>query len=141
LAKVLIIKFDNGEERTSEMKFDNVAFTKHALERLELRRISREMVMQTIRNPNRQFVEANGNIKFIRKVSGCKVHAICKPLPEESKWLVVSVWVRGEDNHGNQTIYNKRNRRYNRQTTSRLSVGFVIMIVIIIYIIWNLMLK
>jgi hypothetical protein len=67
------------------MKFDNVTFTKHARERLELRQISHEMVIKTIQDPDRQFVEANGNIKFIRKVNGCKVHAICKPLPEEKK--------------------------------------------------------
>jgi hypothetical protein len=123
------------------MKFDNVAFTKHALERLDLRRVSREMVIQTIQDPNRQFVEANGNIKFIRKVSGCKVHAICKPIPEENKWLVVSVWVRGEDNQGNQTTYNRGNRRYNRQSASGLSVGFIIIIGIILYMIWTSMPK
>ena len=120
------------------MKYDNIAFTRHARERLEKRKISREMVIQTIQNPNNQYIENDGKIKFIRKVSGCKVHAICKPIPEENKWLVVTVWVRGEDDNGNVSAYK---RSYGGKFINRLTFGFIIVTGIILYIVWNMMLQ
>ena len=132
---------NNCEMRTPDMKFDNIVFTKHAKERLELRRISREMVVKTIRNPNKQFTESNGHIKFIRKVHGAKVHAICKPIPEENKWLVISVWVRGEDDYGNRKGYNKSYRKYGDKSLSNLWAGLIVIIGILLYIAWNFILK
>lgn len=89
------------------MDHRNIAFTKHALERMELRTISQNMIVQTIRDPDKVFPKADGNLKFIRKIEGCKLHVICKSLPEEDKWLVISTWVRGEDDYGNKVKYNK----------------------------------
>lgn len=116
------------------MKYDKIAFTKHAQERIELRKITREMVIQTIQDPNSQYTEPNGNIKFIRKVSGCKIHAVCKPLPEENKWLVVSVWVRGEDDNTN---ISKPKEALSIQFIV-LSTFIVIFAVFAIYFIWSL---
>jgi hypothetical protein len=69
---------------------------------MQLRAITEEMVLKTIRNPDRTYIEDDGDTKFIRQVDGVKLHVVCKPLPEEAKWLVKSTWVRGEDDHGNR---------------------------------------
>jgi len=80
----------------------NIKYTNHALERMQLRAITEEMVLKAIRNPDSTYIEDDGDTKFIRKVDGVKLHVVCQPLPEEAKWLVKSTWVRGEDDHGNR---------------------------------------
>ncbi|MBK8022226.1 MAG: hypothetical protein IPK19_12545 [Chloroflexi bacterium] len=69
---------------------------------MQLRVVTEEMVLKTIRNPDRTYVEEDGDTKFIRKVNGVRVHVVCKPVPEENKWLIKSTWVRGEDDFGNR---------------------------------------
>ncbi|MEO8393369.1 MAG: DUF4258 domain-containing protein [Chloroflexota bacterium] len=80
----------------------NIKYTKHALERMELRAITEEMVLKTISRPDRTYPEEDGGTKFIRQVDGVRLHVVCKPLPDEAKWLVKSTWVRGEDDNGNR---------------------------------------
>jgi Domain of unknown function (DUF4258) len=86
----------------SNTKPTNIEYTKHAMERMQLRAITEEMILKTIRNPDSTYIEDDGDTKFIRKVDGVKLHVVCKPLPDEAKWLVKSTWVRGEDDHGNR---------------------------------------
>ncbi len=93
----------------------NIKYTRHARERMELRAISDEMVLQTIRDPDSTYIEDDGDTKFIRQVEGVQLHVVCKPLPDEAKWLVKSTWVRGEDDQGNRVdraghYLGKRNR-------------------------------
>lgn len=57
---------------------------------MDQRAVSQEMVLQAIHKPNRTYPESDGATKFIRKVYGSKVHVVCKPLPQENKWLVKS---------------------------------------------------
>jgi hypothetical protein len=80
----------------------NIVYSKHAEERMQLRAITKEMVLKTIRNPERTYIEDDGDTKFIGTVDGVKLHVVCKPLPDEGKWLVKSAWVRGEDDKGNR---------------------------------------
>jgi len=80
----------------------NIVYSKHALERMQLRAITEDMVLKTIRHPDSTYIEADGDTKFIRKVDGVKLYVVCKPLPDEAKWLVKSTWVRGEDDQGNR---------------------------------------
>jgi len=89
--------------------YTNIGFTNHARERMQLRVITEEMVVMTIRKPDKLFQEDDGDTKFIRKVNGANVQVVCKPLPDENKWLVKSAWVRGEDDYGNRV---DRNGRY-----------------------------
>jgi hypothetical protein len=103
---------------------ETVRFTKHARERLDLRRLSEDMIIEVMRKPNTTRNIDDGKIKFTGKVMGANVHAICKPLIEENKWLVISLWVRGEDDAGKFT--NRRiHRRKNRDDLSQLSIGLV----------------
>jgi len=82
--------------------YPDIKFTKHAIERMQLRVISEEMVAKAIRKPDWTRLEDDGDTKFVRNVDGVKLHVVCKPLPDEGKWLVKSTWVRGEDDDGNR---------------------------------------
>jgi hypothetical protein len=106
--------------------YKDVAFTKHARERMDLRVISEEMVLKVIHKPDNTYPEDDGDIKFIRNVNGAVVHVVCKPIPEESKWLVKSTWVRGEDDYGNRVDRQGRylgKRRRAMTPTSQPSAG------------------
>ncbi len=94
--------------QASFQRYTNVAFSKHARERMELRVISDDMVLATIQNPDRAYLEDDGDTKFTRKVNGVELHVVCMPLPDEDKWLVKSTWVRGEDDAGYRVDRNGR---------------------------------
>lgn len=78
------------------MTYKNVVFTKHALARLDDRTITQDAVYRVIQSPDRRF-ERDDTTKFIRTLNGRKYHVVASYLKKEHKWLVVSVWVRGED--------------------------------------------
>lgn len=82
-----------------------VVFTKHARERMMLRRISEDMAIQVMRNPDHIKKVDDGKVKFIGKSRGANVHVVGRPIPDENKWLVVSLWVRGEDDPGSPVHY------------------------------------
>jgi hypothetical protein len=110
---------------------ETVVFTKHAKDRLDLRRLGEDMVIDVMRKPHMTHQLDDGKIKFIGKTMGAKVHAICKPIPEENKWLVISLWVRGEDDAGN--FVNPRKYRGGKQDD--LSKLFSILIFLLIIIV------
>ncbi|NDJ60661.1 MAG: DUF4258 domain-containing protein [Chloroflexi bacterium] len=78
-------------------EYKDIIFTEHALERSRLRRISQEMVLQTIKSPERSELEDDGDTKFIREINDRNVHVVSRFLDDERKWLIISAWVRGED--------------------------------------------
>lgn len=78
-------------------EYKNVLFTNHALERLELRRITQDMIVKTIEKPDDKVLEDDGDTKFIKTINSRNVQVVSKYLPDEKKWLVKSAWVRGED--------------------------------------------
>jgi hypothetical protein len=84
-------------QREYQREYKDVIFTDHALERLKLRRITQDMIVETIRKPDDQEPEADGDTKFIKTIKQRPVHVVSKYLPDEKKWLVKSAWVRGED--------------------------------------------
>jgi hypothetical protein len=77
--------------------YKNVIFTDHALERLRLRRITQEMIVTAIRQPDQKVLEADGDTKFIKTIGGRNTQVVAAYLADEKKWLVKSSWVRGED--------------------------------------------
>jgi hypothetical protein len=80
-----------------QREYKNVIFTKHALERIRKRRMSQDMIVQAIKGPERDFIEEDGDTRFIRDVNGRQVHVVAHYLDDERKWLVKTTWVRGED--------------------------------------------
>jgi hypothetical protein len=76
---------------------DDIILTDHARERMQLRRISPVMIAQTIRQPDRTEREDDGDTKFTKSIDGRQVQVIGRWESDESKWLVKSTWVRGED--------------------------------------------
>jgi hypothetical protein len=111
-----------------------VVFTKHARERLELRRIGEDMAIQIMRNPSTTLTIDDGKIKFIGKSMGAKVQVVGKPIPEQNKWLVVSLWVRGEDDAGN-FVNHRKHRRNNLDAISKFytSMFFLVILLIVIF--------
>lgn len=82
---------------TMQREIRNIIFTHHAIERLQLRRITQDMVVQTVYKPDRKEPEDDGDIKFIKTINGRNLHVIGHWEADEDKWLIKSAWVRGED--------------------------------------------
>ena len=71
--------------------------TDHAEERMLLRRITRDMVAQTLAKPDRKENESDGDIEHIRTINGRQLHVIAFYKEDQKKWIVKSTWVHGED--------------------------------------------
>ena len=80
-----------------QREYKQVIFTNHAVERLQLRRISQDMVVATVRQWEKKRDEDDGDTQFIKTIQGREVHVVGHYLTDEKKWLVKSAWVRGED--------------------------------------------
>lgn len=78
-------------------EYKNVIFTDHALQRLKRRRISQDMALQALRNPDRKQDEDEDKTRFVREIKGRNVQIVARYLEDERQWLVVTGWVRGED--------------------------------------------
>jgi len=80
-----------------QREYKNLIFTEHAMQRMRRRRISQDAVVQVVRKPQVTESEDNGNKRFVRVVKDRNYHVIAKYLTDEKRWLIVSAWVRGED--------------------------------------------
>jgi hypothetical protein len=79
-------------------EFKNLVFTNHALDRLRLRALSMEDIGKVLSHPDRTFPsEKPDNVKFIRELENRTIHVVASYLKDRKKWLVISVWVRGEE--------------------------------------------
>jgi hypothetical protein len=77
--------------------YQSLIFTKHGLERLRSRSITQQMVWQVISNPHKEHKEKNDKVKFIGTVDGRKLHVVAQKIEDGKKWLIISAWVRGEN--------------------------------------------
>jgi hypothetical protein len=81
------------------MQTENLVFTKHALERMERRIISKEMIRRTLSNPDITVPGHNpkkdNQVKFIKTINSRRLHVVATLLPDR-KWLIISSWVKGE---------------------------------------------
>lgn len=104
-----IFEFDG--EPTDE--HPGVTFTAHALERMKLRNIYRYEVKQTLLEPVNTFEQEDDKVKFIGKElsHNRSYHVVAKFLPEENKWLVISAWVRGEEDDGSLSTWQPQPQR------------------------------
>ncbi len=74
-----------------------VIYTKHALERMAKRDLSRLSVEQTIKKPDKIWAEKSEKRKFVAWQGKRQYQVIAKWQEKEQAWLVVSAWVRGEE--------------------------------------------
>ncbi len=74
----------------------SIIFTNHAWQRLDDRTITADMVVETINYPEKTFPQ-NGSTKFIRTLSSRKVHVVAERNPSTKQWVVISTWIRGEE--------------------------------------------
>ncbi len=78
--------------------YKNLIFTKHALVRMKDRNITEHSVWQTLQKPELTKPEGKPNTtRFIRTINDRKYHVVATHLPETHKTLVISAWVRGEE--------------------------------------------
>jgi hypothetical protein len=76
----------------------SVIFTHHAEERMQKRRIAQSDIERTISKPDKSFPgKKPGTVKFIRRIDHRNHQVVAKLLENKKDWLVLSVWVRGED--------------------------------------------
>jgi len=73
-------------------------FSKHALQRLKERSIPLDQAELVLRHPDQTFPGKKANsIKFAKNINGRNMQLVGTYLPDQKKWLVVSAWVRGEE--------------------------------------------
>lgn len=76
----------------------SIIFTNHAQERMQKRKMSRSDIELVLRKPDRTIPgKKSGTTKFIRQVDGRNHQVVAKLLENRKDWLVLSVWVRGEE--------------------------------------------
>lgn len=78
-----------------------IIYTKHALQRVDLRRLSKRSIEAAIADPDKVVTEEDGKKKFIKMQGKRLYHVIAQYKPDQRAWLVISVWVRGEDDPQN----------------------------------------
>lgn len=74
-----------------------IILTDHAIQRARLRRIHPEMIVQTVHQPQKREKEDDGDTKFTRTIDGRTVQVVGFYQRDEDKWVIKTMWVRGED--------------------------------------------
>ena len=77
--------------------YKNTIFTHHAYDRSSQRNIDPEAVWQVINQPHQKVAADEDKIKYIKKIKGRTYHVVAQYKADQQKHLVISVWVRGED--------------------------------------------
>jgi hypothetical protein len=76
--------------------YERLVFTNHAWDRLQDRSVSLDLIWRTVSEPSQQISLGDNKTKYIREINSRLVHVVASWLPHEQRWLVISVWVRGE---------------------------------------------
>ena len=75
-----------------------IIYSNHALERVRQRHLNQDDILLTIGQPDKKFsTDKPGHTKFIKTVHGRRYQVVAKILPDQNAWLIVSAWVRGEE--------------------------------------------
>lgn len=78
--------------------YKDLLFTKHAQQRLQDRSLSTDAIFETIHAPENRLPQGKEQvIKYTKHRAGRFIQVIAKYLPLEKKYLIISVWVRGEE--------------------------------------------
>jgi len=76
--------------------YQQLVFTNHAWDRLQNRSVALDLIWRTVSQPSQQIALEDDKTKYIREINGRPIHVVASWLPHERRWLVISVWVKGE---------------------------------------------
>ncbi|PIR61803.1 MAG: hypothetical protein COU66_01835 [Candidatus Pacebacteria bacterium CG10_big_fil_rev_8_21_14_0_10_44_11] len=79
-----------------QKNYKSLVFTDHALDRLGLRLVTQEMVYQVVTTFQTKYA-VDQSTKFVKTIKQRKLQVVANYLKKEDKWLIISVWVRGEE--------------------------------------------
>lgn len=84
-----------------------IIYTTHAEERMKQRKVSKTQIESAVRIPDEQKLEDDGDTRFIKSIRRPDkkmraLHVVGKPIEKRflfitSKWLIKTVYVRGEE--------------------------------------------
>jgi hypothetical protein len=76
----------------------SIILTHHAEKRMKKRRMARSDIERVIGNPDKTFPgKKEGTVKFVKWIDQRQHQVVAKLLENKKDWLVLSVWVRGEE--------------------------------------------
>lgn len=73
------------------MRYSNLIFTKHALERIAERGLNKELAWETFNHPDESKKAKNGGSQFVKYFEGFRAGLIAKQ-NDKNEWIVVSFW-------------------------------------------------
>ncbi len=77
--------------------YKNLIFTKHAYDRIKQRSVSMDAIYQTVKNPDKKQSKGEGKQKYFKTIRNRNYQVIATYKSDQNKFLVISAWVRGED--------------------------------------------
>jgi hypothetical protein len=77
--------------------YKNLVFTSHAYHRALQRSIAIHQIFQTINYPKEKIFLKENKYKFLKSINQRHYQIIAKYLSKSKQWLIISVWVRGEE--------------------------------------------
>ncbi len=82
----------------SDNRYKQLIFTAHALDRMKSRSISQDAVWRVVSHPDSTTPEDKPQTtRFVRTLNHRRYHVVGTYLKDERKTLIISVWVRGEE--------------------------------------------
>lgn len=79
--------------------YRDLIFTKHAYARFKERSLAVDSIYQTVHSPEKKFTskKSEDSYKYIKHLANRQYQVVAKYLKSEDKYLIISVWVRGEE--------------------------------------------
>ena len=78
-------------------KMPKIIYSSHAQVRMKKRRLSPISIEDTILHPDHHCPTKSGQQKFIKQQGSRLYHVVATYLSEQKAYLVISAWVRGEE--------------------------------------------
>ena len=73
------------------MRYFNLIFTNHALQRIEERGLTKKLAWETFNHPDESKKAKNGGMQFVKYFEGFKAGLIAKQ-DMKDEWVVISFW-------------------------------------------------
>lgn len=74
-----------------------IVLSNHAMQRARSRKMGLYAIEQMIIYPDKKIDLGKHKFKFLKNIDNRHYQAVATYLPKEDKWLIISVWVRGEE--------------------------------------------